>query len=49
VFEAMQTKVCTKMIGCHLVDGAGHWVQQEQAGEVSRLLLAFLHGARGAD
>jgi len=49
VFEAMQTKACTKMIGCHLVDGAGHWVQQEQAGEVSRLLLAFLHDARGAD
>ena len=42
VFEAMQSKVCTNMIGCHLVDGAGHWVQQEQAAEVSRLLLAFL-------
>jgi len=42
VFEAMQTKACTKMIGCHLVDGAGHWVQQEQPAEVSRLLLAFL-------
>ena len=23
VFEAMQTKACTSMIGCHLVDGAG--------------------------
>ena len=23
VFEAMQTKACTNMIGCHLVDGAG--------------------------
>ena len=30
---------CTNMIGCHLVDGAGHWVQQEQPAEVSRLLL----------
>ena len=30
------------MIGCHLIDGAGHWVQQEQPAEVSRLLLAFL-------
>jgi len=47
VFEAMQTKACTNMIGCHLVDGAGHWVQQEQAGEVSRLLLGFLRDARG--
>ncbi len=46
VFEAMQTKACTDMIGCHLVDGAGHWVQQEQPGEVSRLLLAFLRDPR---
>jgi pimeloyl-ACP methyl ester carboxylesterase len=45
VFEAMQTKACTSMIGCHLVDGAGHWVQQEQPAEVSRLLLAFLRAA----
>jgi len=42
VFEAMQGKACTRMIGCHLVDGAGHWVQQEQPDEVSRLLLQFL-------
>ena len=35
------------MIGCHLVDGAGHWVQQERPGEVSRLLLAFLRDAHG--
>jgi pimeloyl-ACP methyl ester carboxylesterase len=30
------------MIGCHLVEGAGHWVQQEQPAEVNRLLLHFL-------
>jgi len=45
VFEAMQSKACSNMIGCHLVDGAGHWVQQEQPAEVGRLLLAFLHNA----
>ena len=45
VYEAMQSKACTNMIGCHLVDGAGHWVQQEQPAEVSRLLLAFLRNA----
>jgi pimeloyl-ACP methyl ester carboxylesterase len=45
VFEAMQTSACTQMIGCHLVDGAGHWVQQEQPTEVSRLLLRFLKQA----
>ena len=47
VFEAMQTKACTKMIGCHLIDGAGHWVQQEQPAEVSRLLVQFLAQAAG--
>ncbi|HZP85802.1 MAG TPA: alpha/beta hydrolase [Burkholderiales bacterium] len=41
-FEAMQTKLCTNMVGVHLLDGAGHWVQQEQAEEVNRLLLEFL-------
>jgi pimeloyl-ACP methyl ester carboxylesterase len=35
------------MIGCHLVDGAGHWVQHEHPGEVSRLLLTFLRNAHG--
>jgi pimeloyl-ACP methyl ester carboxylesterase len=45
VFEAMQKTACTRMIGCHLVDGAGHWVQQEQPAEVSRLLLQFLQRA----
>ena len=45
VFEAMQTKACTNMIGCHLIDGAGHWVQQEQPAEVARLLIEFLEKA----
>jgi pimeloyl-ACP methyl ester carboxylesterase len=40
--EAMQTTACTDMRGCHLIDGAGHWVQQEQPDQVSRLLLQFL-------
>jgi pimeloyl-ACP methyl ester carboxylesterase len=41
-FEAMQTSACTEMRGCHLIEGAGHWVQQEQPDQVSRLLLQFL-------
>jgi pimeloyl-ACP methyl ester carboxylesterase len=41
-FEKMQEVACTKMRGVHLVDGAGHWVQQEQPEEVSRLIIAFL-------
>ncbi len=30
--------------GSHILDGAGHWVQQERAGEVNRLLIDFLKG-----
>ena len=45
-FEAMQTTACSHMIGCHLIDGAGHWVQQEQPDEVARLLLDFLRRAQ---
>jgi pimeloyl-ACP methyl ester carboxylesterase len=40
--DRMQTSACTRMVGFHLVDGAGHWVQQEQPEQVSRLLLQFL-------
>jgi pimeloyl-ACP methyl ester carboxylesterase len=47
VFEDMQSRVCTNMIGCHLVDGAGHWVQQEQPEQVTRLLLHFVTEAHG--
>jgi pimeloyl-ACP methyl ester carboxylesterase len=41
-FERMQQDACTRMLGCHLIDGAGHWVQQEQPQEVTRLLTGFL-------
>ena len=40
--ERMQKVACTRMVGVHLVDGAGHWVQQEQPEAVSRLLVEFL-------
>jgi len=40
--DKMRTTACTRMMGFHLLDGAGHWVQQEQPEQVSRLLLAFL-------
>jgi pimeloyl-ACP methyl ester carboxylesterase len=42
VFEAMQSGACTRMLGVHLVDGAGHWVQQEQPEQVTKLLLQFV-------
>ncbi len=40
--EAMQASACTQLRGCHWVEGAGHWVQQEQPDDVVRVLLAFL-------
>jgi len=40
--ERMQERACTRMLGCHLIDGAGHWVQQEQPERVSERLLRFL-------
>ncbi len=27
---------------CEIIDGAGHWIQQERPGEVTKLLLGFL-------
>lgn len=42
--ERMQANACSDMRGCHLVTGAGHWVQQEQPEAVASLLLTFLRG-----
>lgn len=40
--ERLEKNVTTKYQGTHLIDGAGHWVQQEQPEAFSRLLLDFL-------
>jgi pimeloyl-ACP methyl ester carboxylesterase len=42
--ESMRSKACTNMVGFHLVEGAGHWAQQEQPEQVSSLLIKFLQG-----
>jgi len=42
--EAMRDKMCTDLRGIHLLDGAGHWVQQEQPEVVVKLLTEFLQG-----
>jgi pimeloyl-ACP methyl ester carboxylesterase len=41
--RAMESTVCTDFHGVHLIDGAGHWVQQEQPQRVGELLLQFMH------
>ncbi|WP_395711403.1 alpha/beta fold hydrolase [Reyranella sp.] len=43
--DRMQKTACTRMKEIHLLEGAGHWVQQEQPDEVNRLLLQFLRTA----
>ena len=45
-FERMQTReVCSDFRGAHRIEGAGHWVQQEQPERVTELLLSFLREA----
>lgn len=43
--DLMKTKVATKMSGIELIDGAGHWIQQEQPAKLAALLLAFARDA----
>ena len=40
--ERMLQSVCTHMTECHLIEGAGHWVQQEQPEMLAKLLIEFL-------
>ena len=44
-FERMQQVACSNMLDCQLVEGAGHWVQQEQPEAVTKILLTFLKQA----
>ncbi|WP_224038891.1 alpha/beta fold hydrolase [Paraburkholderia unamae] len=47
--ELMRTKATTRMRGIEMIDGAGHWIQQEQPVRLSEFLLAFVKEAGGAD
>jgi pimeloyl-ACP methyl ester carboxylesterase len=42
--QAMAASSCTDFRGAHLIDGAGHWVQQEQPERVTETMLNFLRG-----
>jgi pimeloyl-ACP methyl ester carboxylesterase len=45
----MENTVCSQLKSIDLVRGAGHWVQQEQSGEVARLLVGFLRECVGPE
>ncbi|WP_048441784.1 alpha/beta fold hydrolase [Caenimonas sp. SL110] len=40
------SEICTRYRGTHLIEGAGHWVQQERHEEVNELLKEFLIAVR---
>ena len=44
--ERMRDIFCADYRGTRLIDGAGHWVQQERPAEVTDCLLKFLDGGR---
>jgi pimeloyl-ACP methyl ester carboxylesterase len=40
----MKTKATTCLQGVEMIDGAGHWIQQEQPIRLSERLLDFIEG-----
>ena len=47
--DLMQTKATTRLHGVELIDGAGHWIQQEQPTKLSAVLLAFAREVSGKE
>lgn len=39
--EQMQRRACTKMESVHIIEGAGHWLQQEQPEQLTGLMVDF--------
>lgn len=46
-YEAMQQAACTRFVEARLVEGAGHWVQQEQPQAVVEFVLRLVRVSRG--
>lgn len=46
--DAMSTKATTRIMGIELIEGAGHWIQQEQPQRLSALLLSFAKQVNGS-
>ena len=44
--QAMESTFCPDYRGTHLIDGAGHWLQQEQPEATVRHILSFLDATR---
>jgi len=44
-FEGMQHGPCTRLLGVHPVDGAGHSSPKEQPEQINKLLVDFLRRA----
>ena len=44
--EQMQQRACTKMQSFHIIEGAGHWVQQEQPEYLTELIVDFLQNIK---
>jgi pimeloyl-ACP methyl ester carboxylesterase len=47
--DAMQARAMTRLADIELIDGAGHWIQQEQPDRLAALLLAFARDVGPAD
>lgn len=46
--ERMRTTTCPRIAGVQLIEGAGHWVQQERPERFNAALLDFLRGPAAA-
>lgn len=47
--DAMKAHAMTRLAGIELIDGAGHWIQQERPDRLAALLLAFAKEVGAAD
>lgn len=45
--DLMSTKATTRMAAIEMIDGAGHWIQQERPARLGAVLLAFAHQTGG--
>lgn len=45
VYERMQSLACRRFDSSHLIEGAGHWVMQEQPAAVATAILGFVQRA----